>query len=341
VVAGLYVRRACRRHLRDLCLGPRRGLRFDVRKASYAIEFFHDLRHTKGEWALQPVVLAPWQAFVIGCVYGWVKAGGLRRFQFAYVETAKKSGKSTLAGGVLLLTTFFDSPFERGAEGYSAATKRDQAKVTWGEARAMVEASPGLAAIIHQWGGTSPAAKVALAREGYRQTLQPLGKDSKGLHGINPHCAVVDELHEHPDRKVWDILRSSRGTRRQALIFAITNSGYDETTVCWEQREHAGQILDGGPGGLGLIEDDSYFAFVACIDAGEDWRDERVWPKANPSLGVTVRRTIGPSARWRRPRPATSTPSDGTTAGSGSPWRSARSRWTVGTRATGGSTSRR
>lgn len=285
VKVGRWVRLACERHLRDLDEGPSRGLWFDVKSVNRAIAFFRSLRHTKGsQFAGKPIELAPYQRFAVGNLVGWKRVDGTRRFRVAYWETAKKSGKTTIAAGLALLFTFFDTPLEYGAEGYAAATKRDQAKAVWDEAAAMVRSSPGLAKYVKIWGGTGPKTKGALSSVDitHRLKFEPLGKDTLGLDGVNVHFAVVDELHKHPDRTIWDILNDSTGARRQPMVIAITNAGFDQATICGAQRIRAEQVLEGS------IEADDFFAFVCGIDKGDDWKDESNWAKANPGLGTTV-----------------------------------------------------
>lgn len=268
-------RLACQRHLRDLVDGKKRGLRFDVDRAVFAINFFKFLPHTKGEWAGKLFVLSPWQAFIVGSVCGWLRADGTRRFRTAYNKVPRKNGKSMLAAGLALLFTFFDN--EAGAEGYCAATKRDQAKIVWGEAKKMVQRTPALkkrigvfAANLHQESSTSK--------------LEPLGADEDTLDGLNVHIAVIDELHKHKTSGVVDVLETAMGARRQPLLFEITTAGaFDEESICWKHEEYSIKVLEG------TIEDDSWFTFITGIDPDDDWRDERTWWKANPNLGVSVK----------------------------------------------------
>lgn len=271
VITGRLVRLACERHLRDL---ERDDIYFDEAAADFAIEFFSHLRHSKGEWAGQPFILEPWEAFIVGSLFGWKRPDGSRRFRISYTELARKNGKSTLSAGVGLLLAFFDD--EPGAEVYAAATKRDQAKIVWGEARAMVNASPALKQRIN-------VLVANLNREDQRQKFEPLGADADSTDGLNIHGAIPDELHAHKTRAMWDVLQTATGARRQPLIFAITTAGYDRRTICWEQHDYAVKMLDG------IVHDDTLFAYIATIDEGDDWKDSACWPKANPNLGVSVK----------------------------------------------------
>lgn len=274
VVTGRLVRLACERHLRDLDHGHERGLHFDQDAADFACEFFSYLSHYKGEWAGQPFILEPWQRFIIGSLFGWKRADGTRRFRVAYNELGRKNGKSILAAGVGLLLAFFDG--EGGAEVYSAATKREQAKIVWGDARTMVLKSPDLKRRISVLVGN-------LHQESTSSKFQPLGADTDGMDGLNIHGAIVDELHAHKARIMWDVIQTATGARRQPLTFVITTAGAGRLGVCWEQHDYAVKVLEG------VIEDDSAFAYIATLDEGDDWRDPLVWIKANPNLGISVK----------------------------------------------------
>ncbi len=274
VLSGKLVRLACERHLRDLDHCRERGLKFEDNAAMYAIKFFGYLTHTKGEWAGQSLVLEPWQEFIIGSLFGWLREDGTRRFRVAYNEIARKNGKSLLAAGVGLLLAFFDE--EPGAEVYAAATKRDQAKIVWGDAQAMVKKSSDLRKRISVLVGN-------LHQESSRSKFEPLGADEDGMDGLNIHGAIVDELHAHKTRVMWDVIETATGARRQPLTFAISTAGHNRHSVCYEQHDYGIKILEQ------IIDDDTFFVFIAAIDEGDDWKDPAVWVKANPNLGVSVK----------------------------------------------------
>lgn len=274
IPAGKLLRQAVERHRRDLKTAKKRGLHFDAEAADRVIRFFGILRHSKGEWAGQPFVLEPWQQFVISVLFGWKRKDGTRRFRVAYLELPRKNGKTTVVAGIGLYLLVADE--EPGAEIYSAATKREQARLSHSEAIRMVRASPALLKRIRPF-------RDNLHIVGTAAKFEPLGADENTMDGLNIHGALIDELHAHRTRGVWDVLDTATGARRQPLIVAITTAGSDRTSVCWEQHEYARQVLDG------VIEDDRFFAFVASIDEGDDWRDRAVWAKANPNLGVSVK----------------------------------------------------
>ena len=284
VVAGKLVRLACERHLRDLSTGEERGLYWDIHAAKHALEFFQFLRQHKAEWAGVPIVLQPWQQFRIGSVFGWMKEDPVtgeryRRFRTAYNEVARKNGKSTEAAGVALY--LLDADGEPGAEVYSAATVRDQAKIVWREAMEMVRKSPSLRRRI-QMVGTGPKSQGAnMFVPDTSSRFEPLGADVDSLDGLNVHGAIVDELHAHKSRDMWDVLETATGSRRQPLIWAITTAGFNRDGICYELRDYTIQVLNG------TVQDDTWFGYIATIDEGDDPFDETVWVKANPNLGVS------------------------------------------------------
>lgn len=276
VPACKLLRRAVERQVYDLETGAARGLHFDIKAAQLAIMFFSFLKHSKGEWAGKPFVLQPWQVFILWVLFGWKRADGTRRFRIAYLEMPRKNGKTTLLAGIALYLLAADG--EPGAEVYSAATKKDQAKLVWSEAVRMVKRAPALAAEIKHW-----RASDTLSVEATSSKFQPLSADSNTLDGLNVHGALIDELHAHRTRGVVDLLETATSARRQPLQIEITTAGFDQTSICYEHHDYARQILEKS------IEDDSWFCFIATIDEGDDWRDPKSWEKANPSWGVSVK----------------------------------------------------
>lgn len=270
------IRCAVERHRRDLAQGAARGLSFDWAAAEAACVFIEHLRHSRGEWAGQPFVLAGWQLFIVASLFGWKRRDGTRRFRTAYVEVPRKNGKSQLAAAIGLKLAFADS--EPGAEVYSAATKRDQALIVHGEAQRMVKATPELARRV-------TVLRHNLSRPDLAQKFEPLGADEDTLDGLHVHGAIIDELHAHRTRGIWDVILTATSARRQPLTIAITTAGQDPTdaSVCWEQHVYAEQLL------RGVIEDDTYFAFIAALEQADlgRWHDESLWYAVNPNLGVS------------------------------------------------------
>lgn len=277
IVTGRYVRLACERHLRDLERGASRGLHFDEEEASRTLEFFGFLTQRKGEWGGQRLKLQPWQVFRIGSVFGWKRADGTRRFRVAYNEVGRKNGKTTEAAGVGLKLAFFDD--EPGAEVYAAATKRDQARICWSEAHWMVthrNAPIGLKRRV-----TALTANLNDPSTGSK--FEPLGADADSTDGLNIHGEIDDELHAWRNREFAEKLDTATSARRQPLRWIITTAGFDRTSLCWDAHDYSVKVLEG------IVEDDSWFAYVAAIDDGDDWTDPEVWVKANPNLGVSTK----------------------------------------------------
>ena len=277
ILAGPHVRAACARHLRDLKEGKTRGLRWDSAAAQRAIRFFRVvLRLNSGEYEGQPFVLLPWQCFVIGSLFGWKRTDGARRFRRVYIEAGKGCGKSPLAGGIGLLMLCADG--EVRAEVYSAAYNQSQAEILFRDAVAMVEQSPALSARL-QVHGDKKKTKIDYADT--HSWFQPISSErqGRGKSGPKPHCALLDEIHEHPTNATVEFLDAGVKHRRQPLTVMITNSGSDRETVCWEYHDYAVKIA------TGALEDDSFFGYVCALDDGDDpFKDETCWVKANPSL---------------------------------------------------------
>ena len=270
--AARWHRLACERHLRDR---EQRVWYFDKNLALWSIEFFTYLKHFKGEWAGQAVVLEPWQQFITGSLFGWVDPVTLRRrYRVAYIEVPRANGKSTLvAGWALLLVAFDDEP---AAEVYCAATKRDQARIVLDTAR-------GLAL----GGGELLRPHLTISRHAVihgasASRLEAVSSDAQKLDGFRPHGVVIDELHAHQTSEVVDVMHSALGGRRQPLIAEITTAGVSRESICFEHRTYSEGVLGG------TLDDPSWFGFMTGIDEADDWRDPAAWEKANPNYGVSV-----------------------------------------------------
>lgn len=250
---------------------------FDETAAKVAVLFFEKLlRHSKGEWAGQPFELMPWQRDeVIRPLFGWKRADGSRRYRRAYIELPRKNGKSTLSAGIALYLLFADG--EQGAEVYSAAADRDQATIVFAEAKAMIEQSPDLTRLAQIF-------KKSITVESTRSFYRVLSADAFTKHGLNAHGIVFDELHAQTNRDLYDVLNTSTGARRQPMMVMITTAGFDRESICWEQHEYARKVL------AGIVQDDEYFAYIRAAEEKDDWLDPETWEKANPGIGLTVKR---------------------------------------------------
>lgn len=280
IVAGPYIRLACERHLRDLEQLPAQGFVWNLELANRAIDFFpRVLRLAEGAHAGQPFVLEPFQAFIVGSLFGWIGADGARRFRIAYIEIGKGNGKSPLAAGIGIYLTAADN--EASAEVYAAAVTRDQAGILFRDAVSMVNASPALSRALVKSG---KRVTYNLAHLRSNSFFRPISSEGKSLDGKRVHGALIDELHEHHSPVVVDKMRLGFKGRRQPLMVEITNSGWDRTSVCWTHHEYSVRILEQ------VAIDESWFGFVCSLDQGDDWKDESVWKKANPNLDVSVTR---------------------------------------------------
>ena len=292
VVCSRAVRLACQRHLG----GVRRQAdddypyEFVPGAAQHAIDFFpRFLTLEDGE----PFVLCDWEQFLTGSIYGWKHKHGKRkrRFRTAYIETAKGSGKTPWIAGIGLYGLVFDE--EPAAEIYSAAFDRDQAAIMLRDAIRMASESPDLSDVLE-------IGKHNIADLSTHSFFRAVSSEHRGRSGPRPHYALIDELHEHRDGMVVEKMRAGFKRREQPLQIEITNAGHDRTSVCWDHHQYSMQVLDG------VIEDDSWFAYIChldpcdqCFEDGyrqpnegckhcDDWTDTAVWPKANPSIGVTI-----------------------------------------------------
>lgn len=270
----------------DLEHGHKRGLLWRPEEVERVLSFFESVltveveRTEDGETTSEavPFQVHESQAFVLGSLFGWRNANGHRRFRRAYVEQAKGNGKSPLAAGIghyMLSATG-----KLRAEVYSAATDKDQAAILFRDAVEMWKRSPALHKRLLS-SGQNPVWQ--LTRVEKASFFKPISSEKKGKSGIRPYCALIDEVHEHPDNSVIEMLRAGTKGNQEALIFEITNSGSDRLSVCWDEHQYTAAVCAGD------IENDSWFGFICSLDKDDDpFEDESCWIKANPLLGVSI-----------------------------------------------------
>jgi phage terminase large subunit-like protein len=280
ILAGPMVRGVCQRHLNDLDGAGERGFYYDGKEAAEAIAFFEEILFLNGgQYEGKPFILLPWEAFIIGSLFGWKrKSDGMRRFRVAYIETAKGSGKSPLAAGIGMKGLVADN--EPRAEIYAAATTQSQAMVLFRDACAFWDQSPELQKRLVPSGVGANRWNLAYLEKG--SFFRAISSEKK-QSGPRPHMVLLDEIHEHPDNTVIEMLRAGFKFRQQPLSFMITNSGFDKTSVCWEYHEMGEKIA------IGIIENDEFFAYICSfdeVDIVDDkyLEDESLWHKVNPSL---------------------------------------------------------
>jgi phage terminase large subunit-like protein len=298
IVACELVKLSCQRFLNDLKVGPERGITFSEARAQHILNFYKFVPHVKGALAGQPIELMDWHIFILINIFGFIiplvdentgevvlrndgsgRPVMVRRFRTAYNEVARKNAKSTLSSSVGLYMTGADG--EGGAEVYSAATTREQARIVFEDAKSMIkQARPTLGRLFE-------FNKLAIFQEQTSSRFGPLSSDANNLDGLNIHCAIVDELHAHKTRDVWDVLETATGARLQSLLFGITTAGFNKEGICYELRDYAIKVLQGAA--TGQFEDDTFFGIIFTLDKEDDPFDEKVWQKANPGLGICKR----------------------------------------------------
>jgi phage terminase large subunit-like protein len=280
VVAGIipaciYVQQACQRHLDDL-KRTNWPYKFDEEKAEKVCTFGTLFVHVKGPLAGQHLTLEGWQCFTLTVVFGWVwKSTGKRRFRRVYVEVPRGNGKTTIS--VIPALFCLSAEQEGGAEVYSAARIKDQAKIAFNIAQQMARKNP---AYLQNMGVDVLAHRII--QPSSASFFEAVSSDADSLDGKNVHFGLIDELHAHRTREVYDAIETGAGKRDQALVWAITTAGSDKTGICYEQRGYVINLLKGS------VTDESFFGIVYTVDEDDDWTDEATWRKANPNFGISV-----------------------------------------------------
>lgn len=288
IAACQWVRRACQRQLDDLARFKGRGSPYQFnplltdaqgrryRPAHNLCAFVELLPHIKGPLAGTPITLEPWQVFILSTIFGWVRRDGRRRFRRAYIEVPRGNAKSTLSSAVGLYMLTADG--EGGAECYSLATTRDQARIVFGDAQQMARKSAGFRA---RYGVTVGAHNIHVLNTASK--FEALSAEGSTLDGLNIHFGCIDELHAHKTRTVYDVVETGTGKRDNSLLWLITTAGSDRAGICYEARGFVTRVLGG------QIEDDSQFGIIYGLDDGDDWGTEEALLKANPNWGISVR----------------------------------------------------
>lgn len=246
---------------------------FDDELANAPIEFIEKFcKHSKGKWIGKPVILELFQKAKLQAVYGFVhKETGLRRVRESFTLVGRKNGKSTEKAGTGVFMLVGDG--EGGSEVYSAATKKDQARIVFTEAVNMSVQSADLSRHIKK-------RKTDLYFPMTFSKFEPLASDSNSLDGLNAHNIIIDELHAIKNRDLYDVLKQSMSAREQPLLDMITTAGFVRESIFDSIYNYACEVLDG------TIEDDRFMAFIYELDDRSEWTDYRSWEKANPGLGT-------------------------------------------------------
>ncbi|MFD2870366.1 terminase large subunit [Kurthia populi] len=281
IVAGTKVKQIYK-HLVQKIYEPIGEFEYRAERANHAIEFIENFcKHSKGKWGGRPIELELWQQAFIAASFGFVhKIDGTRQYREVLLVVARKNGKSTIASGLGLYLQTADG--EPGAEVYAVATKKDQAKLVWADAKRMVNKSPALRKRIKPL--------VSELRADFNDsTFKPLGSDSETLDGLNVHGALMDEIHAWKDKNLYDVIVDGTSAREQPLIFMITTAGTIRESVYDMKYDEAVMLLNGlaDPDGY---KDERFLPIIYELDKREEWMDENAWQKANPGLDTIKRR---------------------------------------------------
>jgi phage terminase large subunit-like protein len=283
IPACQYVHRATQRHLDDLGRqsAPAFPYAFSPALAGRVCAFVERLSHVKGDLAGQLIKLLPFQVFILSTIFGWIHDRGdkmgKRRFRRVFIELPRGNAKSTLSSAVALYMLSADN--EGGADCYSAATTRDQARIVWADAAAMAR-SPVSRQMMTKLGVSAHAHTINVQTTNSK--FIPLSAEGSSLEGLSVHFGVIDEIHAHRTREVWDSIVLGAGKRSQSIVWGITTAGYDMAGIGFEQHTYTTKILDG------VVTDESTFGIIYSIDPGDDWQSPENWRKANPAWKVAV-----------------------------------------------------
>ena len=285
IVVGKRIRQAVERFFRWIETAEADGYYLDHNAGMKIVQFFPDwLNHTKGKAARKPFVLAPFQAFTMYNVFGWKKMAGdapdtandLRRINTVYDKRAKKNGKSAEMAGLALYMLSFEQEME--AEVYVGATKEEQARICWQQAKQFIVSPAANPRIKHySMGFYTHQKKIGCKRTD--SVMMPLGGDSNTQDGINAQLSIIDEYHAHKDDSVKENLESSSVQRSQPIIWHITTAGTNVQSACKRYEDSVIEVLEG------RVEMHELFIMIHDLDEDDDWEDEAFWIKANPLLG--------------------------------------------------------
>jgi len=275
LLLGNYARLAVERHLNDL-KNKDWEYTYSEAHANRAFNFISALRHTKGEFAGQRFNIQPFQEFFIKVLFGWQRKDGGRRFRKAYLEIARKNGKTELAAAIAVYCFLCDN--ETGAEVYTAATTRDQARIAFDTAKVMLKS---LKADSRTFNKLVNVLKYNCNVPSTNSKFEAVASEADTLDGLNPHYAGIDEYHSHKNSDVEQVMETGMGSRFQPLLLITTTAGFNRESPCYMFRKVMVDILENRK------VDNSVFPLLFCLDEGDDWQDKKNWTKSNPNLGIT------------------------------------------------------
>ena len=258
---------------------PPAGFYFDTKEAKSAVRFIENrCHHWQEPFAGQRFILEPWQRRLVEDIKGWKRTDGSHRYRWVYVEVPKGNGKTPLGAALILLGLHWSG--DRGAELYSVAGDREQARLVYADARGMTVESAELSS-------RSMLYRDSITVPEHAATYKVLSAEAPTKHGPRPSLVIFDELHVQPNRKLFDTLKSGVGKRPGAQLIMLTTAGeYDEESLCWNEHEYATATVR-PENDDNHIDDPAYYAVIYAADPTADPGDERQW-KCNPNLGVSV-----------------------------------------------------
>lgn len=272
IIACEYVKLACSRYLKLL---KRKDVYFKPEKADKVINFISKLKHFTGSHNGKPFILQEWQKFIIYSIYGFYKEDGTRLVRNAYIEVARKNGKTALVAAMCLYHLIADG--ENNAQVILSATSAKQAKICFDMCSNFLRPLDVKGKFFKRYRDT-------IKFDATTSSLHIVAADASKLDGYNASAFVCDELHEFPDGSVFNVLQSSQGMREQPMAICITTAGFNLSSFCYEMRSSMVELL------YGKKQDDSQFAIIFTLDKNDDYDDEEVWQKSSPNLGVTVKK---------------------------------------------------
>jgi len=273
IPAGLHLKNAIIRFQQDMLNLDENGWLYREESVNKVIDFIGKLKHFTGKYAGKSFKLEPWQVFIVANLYGFYNFDGSRRFQTAYLEMARKQGKTALVAALALYHLIADN--EQAAEILFAANSKEQAKIGFNMVKAFAKGSPKFDKLIkHRW--------LDIFYDDTNSFIKVLAADSSKIDGYNCSLGIVDEYHSAPNSQVRDVIRSSQGMRVSPLLITITTAGFDKSLPCYDLHTVCAEII------AGVKVDNSLFSVIYSLDEGDDWRNPDMWLKSNPNLGITV-----------------------------------------------------
>ena len=251
---------------------------YSAKRANHALEFIENYcRHSKGKAGRKPFILELWQKAAIAAIFGIIhKIDGTRKFQEVLLIVGRKNGKSTLAAAIGLYLMLADG--EAGPEVYACATKKDQAKIIWLEAKRMVRKSPSLLKRVKPLVGE-------LVGDFNDSSFKPLGSDSDTLDGLNVYGALLDEIHAWKTMALYDVIVDGTSSRDEPLIFITSTAGTIRESVFDQKYDEAVQVIN-GYGTETEFQNERLLPLIYELDSRDEWTKPECWPKANPGLGT-------------------------------------------------------